>query len=281
MKQLKQEELHNILGDCYVPHTSVNKDEYLTAINKFINKVPSFKPGLEELNKKTRCGTSWFTGLQRRTGWKVLRLNYFYLNQTLYENITRNGCNICIMVDDDDVKHIVRKSSHYAQAKEINCTLGISTLKNLYKLFVEDVMHPMAVLRGLKRVEELCNEWNIKNQDLLWLKTDGRRRGFKQIRKIKFLEVERDKIALKVCHIDYFLNRGSTNLSQSNNLITYISTLPRMFRYLGDMAINHVVNDHEMLTHEEFKALISAHVNEIREELSSVEDSIISTCCAK
>ena len=278
MRKLKEEELREILGDCFVPQNTKDKGVYLSAINRFINKVPSFKPGIKELNTpQMRRGRPWYLSFQDRKGWKVLQLNYFYLDYRYYQIVTRNGCSLCIMVDDNNVKHIVRKSAPYAQPKEINTSLGLTTLKSLYRLFVEDMLYPTVVLRSLKLIDTMCNEWNEKLKDCMWYSLTNQK--CKNFRKIYKFELSKKEIGMNVHLSDFYLRKLCPEMSTGGRCITYLSGIPRILKYFDDLTNGDLSKGSILINKDGFANIIAEHMNEIKESLISAENTIIRTCC--
>lgn len=92
-----------LLGEFFINvGTEKNRSLLVELINKFINLQPKFKPLAE--NDIYR---SYFNNYCKKHGLKLLD-NYYFINNPSY-SIKGGNNDICICVDENNIKHVIVK----------------------------------------------------------------------------------------------------------------------------------------------------------------------------
>ena len=151
---MNEEKVKELLGEFYINYKSVtDKKLYVATINKFINNDMEFLP-FESYEKSLKIQATNIRNFIKNNGerYKLLELNHlvFDIYRELKDGITYCNNNLFVVYDTVDKLKKIFVLRGRSGIKEINATLGIGTLRKLYKMFVYDVISYKILHRRVK-----------------------------------------------------------------------------------------------------------------------------------
>lgn len=198
-----------LLGDFFINvGTEKNRTLLVELINKFINLYPKFKP----LAEKDRC-RSYFINYCKKNSLKLLD-DYYFINNPSY-NIKGGNNDICICVDEHNIKHVIVKRGYYdLDIKEINNKLGVNTLRDIYTSMVMNIKNPLLIYRRLKDIRSKMNIF--KEGDILhYSYKNNLNKHIVILSKLEFNEKSKKMFyfgkVFEIKHNDIFHNANQTN----------------------------------------------------------------------
>lgn len=141
-----------LLGEFFINvDTEKNRSLLVELINKFINLHPKFKP-----LAGNDIYRSYFMNYCKKHGLKLLD-DYYFIKNPSY-NIKGGNNDICICIDEKNIKHVIVKRGYYdLDIKEINNKLGVNTLRDIYTSMVMNIKNPLLIYRRLKDIRSKMN----------------------------------------------------------------------------------------------------------------------------
>ena len=147
---LTEEMIAQQLGDCYVPLESEDKEAYINAINKFLNKIPDFN--LPKRSWRDLHGYHWARDYCRNQNVRWIDYRFFLKNPSIRPYCDNQGAGyfFAIVVNADNEKFCIVKRSYYSPPSKLHTRLGIKLFREIYTLLVRDILSPSFFARRYK-----------------------------------------------------------------------------------------------------------------------------------
>lgn len=158
---LTEKDYEVILGDCYVPMDSKDKEVYITAIEKFISKFPTFH--LKITAPMSLPHNHWAKNICLTNNLSLIDNYSFYLKDPTLEydfNKRSEGKCMAIGIKDNGDKVVILKRTYWGSGQFLNIRLGYTCLRTLYKCFVRDILDPSFYDRRRKSWEDFVEMMN-------------------------------------------------------------------------------------------------------------------------
>lgn len=222
-----------LLGEFFINvDAEKNRSLLVELINKFINLHPKFKP-----LAKNDIYRSYFITYCKKNGLKLLD-DYYFINNPSY-NIKGGNNDICICVDENNIKHVIVKRGFYdCDIKEINNKLSVKTLKDIYTSMVMNIKNPLLIYR---RIKDIRSKMNIfKEGDILnYSYKNNSNKHIVILSKLEFNEKLKKMFyfgkVFEIKHNDIFHNTNQTNRYM-------LTTLDEMEKFLN---ISNIISKQE------------------------------------
>lgn len=164
------EQKKKILGEYYIDtNKEKNKLKYIETINNFINLDNTYLPFIDIKSRVKYYNSNVITFIKQRPQLKLLDIYQLtmFVDSKIKDGFsyTMNDCFICYNTDNDK-KIIYVKRGIYGDIKEMSASLGVLTLKTLYKAFVYDVLSYKILNRSKKEFYKMYN--NLMTSNLLY-----------------------------------------------------------------------------------------------------------------
>ena len=219
-----------ILGEYFIPPTCKDKQLYIDTINKFINSVPNFKP----IVKNNNMAFSKMLFYAESNNYKLLDIRM--LTNNLSSDLKGgywNGKSIEVMVDKNNVKHIILIRTLNGKPKEMSVSLSLNTLVSIYNGFVLNMETPTKNLRLLKEAKNFFD--NIEYPHYIQRESSFSNLKYEFVKEVKVdirdcsLKLRYDLISINksslLCEVnrDRWINRNDfasiSNLMKNHKLI--------------------------------------------------------------
>ena len=236
------EQKKKILGEFYIDvKTERNKTVYFNIINKFINSDNSFMPYLDKLRKRQYYNSNTLKWIDNKPNLKLLDI--YMLSLEIDPHLKDGFCyatNDCFVCYDTELekKVIYVRRGGYGQIKEMQTTLGFSTLQRLYNMFVYDVLSYKILNRRKKQIYH--NFHNLFNKDVLYSDIKNNRYlKYNMIRDINGALDPRYKYNLFDTKMYLLETKYDSNLKPYSNTVAShtFKQMETFFNNLGNMTV--------------------------------------------
>ena len=231
---LSEEIIAQQLGECYVSLESEDKEAYINAINKFLNKIPDFnipKRSWKELN-----GYHWAKDYCRNQNVQWIDYRFFLKNPTIqpYCDNQSVGYFFGIVVNANNEKFCIVKRPYYSLASKLHNRLGIKLFREIYTLLVRDILSPSFFARRYKSWSDKANLLKMHNDILFPL----RQNEYMSLSNIKYderkFEVRGNQIIIA------FPQRSAKKVNVSSRTICYTS-MHDIFKFFNNLSFEKVI----------------------------------------
>ena len=240
-----------ILGEYFIPPSCNDKQLYINTINKFINSVPRFKPIVKNCSYHSKM-----IRYAESNNYKILDIRMFTNNLSSdLKGGYWNGKGIEIMVDENDVKHIILIRTQNGNPKEMSASLGLNTLVSIYNGFVLNMEIPTRNLRLLKEAKSFFD--NLKYPHYIQNAASFSNLKYELIKEVKF-DIRNCRLQL---HYDLFsINKSSLSCEINRDRWIDKNDLP---------TINNLIKNHKIVDKEVIKEEVSKLFEKRQEEIEN------------